>query len=159
MDYEFLNGRSSKTKESAAHNLLRIITDSISKAQQAISSAQLSQAEQYNSKHRPSPKYAVGDLVFLSSDGINWPSYSSSPKNRFHLIWVLSLSLMLITIEIMSLYYFLNIFNVVVFIQLFILPSLNLFLIVLFYFQTGRINLNVLVRFWILPIYLKWIAF
>ena len=80
VDYEFLNGRSSKTKESEAHNLLRIITDSISKAQQAISSAQLGQAEQYNSKRRPSPKYAVGDLVFLSSDGINWPSYSSSPK-------------------------------------------------------------------------------
>ena len=37
--------------------------------------AQQEQTRQYNRRRKKYPSYAVGDVVLLSSEGINWPAF------------------------------------------------------------------------------------
>jgi hypothetical protein len=76
-EYGLLEDSSSGLIE--GHDLLSMIHRNIQDAQEAISISQEHQALQYNKKRSSSPSYKIGDLVYLSSSGINWPSYSTSP--------------------------------------------------------------------------------
>ena len=76
-EYDWLNDQD-LTQDS--HQLLAIIQDSIAKAKLAISQSQQQQSDQYNRHRTVAPSYAVGDLVLLSSEGINWPSLITSPS-------------------------------------------------------------------------------
>jgi hypothetical protein len=61
-------------------DLLGVINRNLIQVKDAIGLAQDLQADQYNKKRVKSPNYHAGDLVYLSAEGINWPSYASSPK-------------------------------------------------------------------------------
>ena len=60
--------------------LLDIIEKGLAKAQDAIRQSQEQHREQYNRHRTPAPKYKEGELVMLSSDGIKWPSESTTPE-------------------------------------------------------------------------------
>jgi hypothetical protein len=60
---------------SAIHRNFLEVRDAIGLAQD-----QDQQAEQYNKKRIAAPAYVPGDLVYLNSDGINRPSYATSPR-------------------------------------------------------------------------------
>ena len=62
-------------------NFLEQISSNIAKAQYAIKKSQSTQQDQYNKRRIPGQKYSPGDLVFLSSDGINWPSLTTVPDS------------------------------------------------------------------------------
>jgi hypothetical protein len=60
--------------------LLETIENSLAKAQDSIRRSQEQHCNQYNRHRIPAPKYKEGDLVMLSSEGIHWPSESTTPK-------------------------------------------------------------------------------
>ena len=60
--------------------LLETIEHSLAKAQDSIRRSQEQHCNQYNRHRIPAPKYKEGDLVMLSSEGIHWPSESTTPK-------------------------------------------------------------------------------
>ena len=62
------------------NDLLSVINRNLIEVKDAIGLAQDLQADQYNKKRVKSPNYQPGDLVYVSAEGINWPSYASSPK-------------------------------------------------------------------------------
>ena len=76
----FMEEYSILDNSSVEKNLLEMINGNLRAAQDAISMAQENQMTQYNKKRSKSPTYACGDVVYLNSDGINWPSYSDSPS-------------------------------------------------------------------------------
>ena len=76
-EYGVMDDTSSGLMEGS--DLLSTINRNLMEVRDAIGLSQDLQAIQYNKKRIPAPAYAVGDLVYLSSEGINWPSYASSP--------------------------------------------------------------------------------
>ena len=61
-------------------DFLEDIATNIAKAQFAIQRSQDDQQRQYNKKRVLGRKYHIGDLVLVSSDGINWPSLANVPE-------------------------------------------------------------------------------
>lgn len=74
-EYAILENSSTEEKD-----LLAIINENIMSAKAAISRAHEHQSKQYNKKRSKSPPYKRGEVVYLDSEGINWPSYSNSPS-------------------------------------------------------------------------------
>ena len=77
-EYVIQNRINSSTSD--AHQLLADLSQNLSLAQESIQAAQELQRTQYNLRHDSSPSYTIGDVVLLSSEGINWPSFANSPS-------------------------------------------------------------------------------